>query len=649
MQDFPNASLLESRQTGTETQISMDQQNTTVTAMDNGDKNRKKIAWSGIVATVPQAGGGRKEVIKNVSGVAEPGEVLALMGGSGAGKTTLMNILAHLDTNGVEYYGDVTVNGKKITKQRMRQMCAYVQQVDLFCGTLTVREQLTYTAWMRMKDCTAEQRMERVESVLRDMNLIDCQNTLIGIPNRMKGISIGEKKRLAFACEILTDPQILFCDEPTSGLDAFMASEVVRALLDLAAKGKTIIVVLHQPSSTVFRMFHKVCFMATGKTVYHGAVDKLCPFFDGLGREFRVPESYNPADFVMSEISISPETEKDDIQRIEFIISEYQKSDIGNEMLKNTRTTIDEFGGYGEEEEDDGSNRYNSSFATQFNVLLKRSLRTTLRDPLLLRVRFAQIVVTAILVGVVNWRTELSGPTIQNLEGVMYNCARDMTFLFYFPSVNVITSELPVFLREHKSNIYSVEAYFLAKSIAELPQYTILPLIYGSVVYWMAGLVASPISSFFVFVFVCITLTWVAVSIAYVGACIFGDEGLVVTFMPMFVLPMLVFGGFYINANNIPLYFRHISYLSWFKHGFEALEANQWKPITEIPGCSPVANPLTASATQGYCPAVNGEGILERRGIDTPLYVNVLILFVSFFIYRFIGLMALKVRVRFAK
>ena len=121
----------------------------------------------------------------------------------------------------------------------------------------------------------------------------------------------------------------------------------------------------------------------------------------------------------------------------QFIISEYQKSDIGNEMLKNTRTTIDEFGGYGEEEEDDGSNRYNSSFATQFNVLLKRSLRTTLRDPLLLRVRFAQIVVTAILVGVVNWRTELSGPTIQNLEGVMYNCARDMTFLFYFPSVNV--------------------------------------------------------------------------------------------------------------------------------------------------------------------------------------------------------------------
>ncbi|CCD64918.2 ABC transporter domain-containing protein [Caenorhabditis elegans] len=617
----------------------------TVDTGDGSEKGRKTIAWSGLVATVPQAGGGRKEVIRNVSGVAEPGEVLALMGGSGAGKTTLMNILAHLDTNGVEYLGDVTVNGKKITKQKMRQMCAYVQQVDLFCGTLTVREQLTYTAHMRMKNATVQQKMERVENVLRDMNLTDCQNTLIGIPNRMKGISIGEKKRLAFACEILTDPKILFCDEPTSGLDAFMASEVVRALLDLANKGKTIIVVLHQPSSTVFRMFHKVCFMATGKTVYHGAVDRLCPFFDKLGPDFRVPESYNPADFVMSEISISPETEQEDVTRIEYLIHEYQNSDIGTQMLKKTRTAVDEFGGYGDDE-DDGESRYNSTFGTQFEILLKRSLRTTFRDPLLLRVRFAQILATAILVGIVNWRVELKGPTIQNLEGVMYNCARDMTFLFYFPSVNVITSELPVFLREHKSNIYSVEAYFLAKSLAELPQYTILPMIYGTIIYWMAGLVAS-VTSFLVFVFVCITLTWVAVSIAYVGACIFGDEGLVVTFMPMFVLPMLVFGGFYVNANSIPVYYQYVSFVSWFKHGFEALEANQWKEIDKISGCD-LINPLNATTT-GYCPASDGPGILTRRGIDTPLYANVLILFMSFFVYRIIGLVALKIRVRFAK
>ncbi|VDL67955.1 unnamed protein product [Nippostrongylus brasiliensis] len=70
------------------------------------------------------------------------------------------------------------------------------------------------------------EKMDKVEEVIRDMDLTDCQNTLIGIPNRRKGISVGEKKRLAFACEILTDPKILFCDEPTTGLDAFMAHQV---------------------------------------------------------------------------------------------------------------------------------------------------------------------------------------------------------------------------------------------------------------------------------------------------------------------------------------------------------------------------------------------------------------------------------------
>ncbi|CAI5441710.1 unnamed protein product [Caenorhabditis angaria] len=605
-------------------------------------KSGKTLAWNNIVATVPQAGGGQKEVIRDVSGIAEPGEVLALMGGSGAGKTTLMNILAHLDTPGVEYRGDVTVNGKKITKQKMRRMCAYVQQVDIFCGTLTVREQLMYTAWLRMKNTTAKEKEERVENVLREMNLIDCQNTLIGIPNRVKGISIGEKKRLAFACEILTDPQILFCDEPTSGLDAFMASEVVKALLDLAAKGKTIIVVLHQPSSSVFRMFHKVCFMATGKTAYHGKVTHLCNFFDGLGPDFRVPESYNPADFVMSQIAVSSGTEQQDVQRIEFIIRKYQESDVGHETLKKTRKSITIAGSYVEDEEVEEKHKYNATFMTQFTILLKRSLKTTFRDPLLLRVRFAQIVITALIVGVVNFRTELRGPTIQNLEGVMYNCARDMTFLFYFPSVNVITSELPIFMREHKANIYSVEAYFLAKSLAELPQYTVLPIIYGTIVYWMAGLATSAVS-FLIFVAVCISLTWVAVSVAYVGACIFGDEGLVVTFMPMFVLPMLVFGGFYINALNIPKYFMPFSYISWFKHGFEALEENQWNGIDDIPGCGNVTN------TGEYCPASNGYQILQRRGITTPMEWNIFILFSSFFVYRFIGMIALNIRVKYAK
>ncbi|KAK5978171.1 ABC-2 type transporter, partial [Trichostrongylus colubriformis] len=96
--------------------------------------------------------------------------------------------------------------------------------------------------------------------------------------------------------------------------------------------------------------------------------------------------------------------------------------------------------------------------------------------------------ITSVAIGIVNFRTEVFGPSIQNLEGVMYNCVRDMSFLFFYPSINVITSELPLFMRECKARIYSPESYFISKSLAEVPQYILLPLIYSTILYWMTGL-----------------------------------------------------------------------------------------------------------------------------------------------------------------
>ncbi|CAD6195754.1 unnamed protein product [Caenorhabditis auriculariae] len=609
----------------------------------NNEQKRvpKKVTWSGIVATVPQKKGERKTVLREVSGVAYPREVLAMMGGSGAGKTTLMNILAHLPTKGVEFQGNVFVNGAEVDQREMRQISAYVQQHDMFCGTLTVREQLVYSAMMRMpSEVPRATKIETVANLITEMNLTDCQDTLIGIPGRLKGISIGEKKRLAFACELLTDPDVIFCDEPTSGLDAFMASQVVQALLNQAAKGKAIITVLHQPSSIVFKMFHKVCFMANGKTAYHGPVDQLCPFLNSLGPELRVPENYNPADFVIAKLSMLPETQEKDRKRIEERQSDPCRD---SEVGRKTFSAANKFGSSSRSQklEEKVKLGYASTFLMQFWILLLRSFKTTIRDPMLLKVRFIQIVITAFVIGLVNFRTQISGPTIQNLEGVMYNCARDMTFLFYFPSVNVITSELPVFLRETKARIYSVHAYYLAKNLAEIPQYTALPMIYATLVYWMTGF-ESDAFKFLIFVLVCIQLTWIAVSLAYVGACIFFDEGLVVTYMPMFVLPMLVFGGFYINAKSIPSYFQAISNLSWFKHGFEALEVNQWGDYENI-NCGGSGSKLL------YCPAKTGDEVLDRRSIDTTVWLNIGIMAFSFVAYRAIGLVALLIRVRFTK
>ena len=126
-------------------------------------------------------------------------------------------------------------------------------QTDLAMPMLTVREHLHFHAALRMdQHFSAEERGRLVEEVIHDLGLTACANTRIGDEKR-KGISGGEMKRLQFGCEVLTDPPLLFCDEPTTGLDSFMAGTVVGLMRDLAAKGKTILCTIHQPSSEVGR------------------------------------------------------------------------------------------------------------------------------------------------------------------------------------------------------------------------------------------------------------------------------------------------------------------------------------------------------------------------------------------------------------
>ena len=108
-----------------------------------------------------------------------------------------------------------------------------------------------------------------------------CENTLIGMPEKgIKGISGGERRRLAFASEIITNPSILFCDEPTSGLDSFMAMSIVESMKNLAKQGRTIIFTIHQPSSELFEMFDKLCLITEGRLAFIGDKSKACEFFE---------------------------------------------------------------------------------------------------------------------------------------------------------------------------------------------------------------------------------------------------------------------------------------------------------------------------------------------------------------------------------
>ncbi|CAG0906530.1 unnamed protein product, partial [Darwinula stevensoni] len=115
-----------------------------------------------------------------------------------------------------------------------------------------------------------DERERRVEELLRELSLLDCASTLIGSPGRLKGISGGEKKRLAFASEVITDPPLLFCDEPTTGLDSHNAVRVTRLLKALAERGKTVLCTVHQPNSELFGMFDQLMLVAEGRIAFQG-------------------------------------------------------------------------------------------------------------------------------------------------------------------------------------------------------------------------------------------------------------------------------------------------------------------------------------------------------------------------------------------
>lgn len=115
------------------------------------------------------------------------------------------------------------------------------------------------------------------------LSLKKCENCQIGIPGVIKGISGGERKRLALAGEFLTNPSILFCDEPTTGLDSFMALSVVQLLSDIAKRGRTVVTTLHQPSSELYQLFDKLCLMANGRTAFLGTTMEASIFFKKYG------------------------------------------------------------------------------------------------------------------------------------------------------------------------------------------------------------------------------------------------------------------------------------------------------------------------------------------------------------------------------
>ena len=249
----------------------------------------------------------RQRVLQGVSGMARPGEIVAILGGSGSGKTSLLDSLAFRTTAGT-VSGEIRLNERIVDRSLASEFIGYVTQADRLMPHLTVRETLTYLARLRLVGSNRRQIDEHVAGIMSELEVLHVADTYVGDGFVVRGLSGGQRRRVTIGTQLLIDPTTLLLDEPTSGLDSTTAFHIVENLRALAQRGRTIVVTIHQPASEMLSLLDRVMILSQGKVVFNGTSQQALGHFSSL--ELNCPHFTNPLDFFIDITSINTRTEK---------------------------------------------------------------------------------------------------------------------------------------------------------------------------------------------------------------------------------------------------------------------------------------------------------------------------------------------------
>ncbi|KAJ3416979.1 hypothetical protein HDV05_007461 [Chytridiales sp. JEL 0842] len=266
-----------------------------VEAFQKGTGNlRMNLKFDGLKCQV-----GNKTILEGVSGEFKPGRMTAILGPSGAGKTTFINVLmGKIRRSG----GEITINGAPEELHSFKKIIGYVPQDDIMLRELTVREVIRYSARIRLPRSWSRKEVDdHVDTILKALNLEHVAHSRIGDEHN-RGISGGQRKRVNIGMELAAAPLAVFLDEPTSGLDSTSALKVIKILRAISRVGLTIVSVIHQPRVEIFSQFDDVLILVPGgRTAYFGPVKQAKSYFESLGFVFK--PSLNPADVIMDIVS----------------------------------------------------------------------------------------------------------------------------------------------------------------------------------------------------------------------------------------------------------------------------------------------------------------------------------------------------------
>ncbi|KAK9141589.1 hypothetical protein Syun_010989 [Stephania yunnanensis] len=513
----------------------------------------------------------RLELLKGVSGAFRPGVLTALMGVSGAGKTTLMDVLAGRKTGGY-IDGSITVSGYPKKQETFARVAGYCEQNDIHSPHVTVYESLVYSAWLRLpQEVDAATRKMFIDEVMELVELTSLRGALVGLPG-VDGLSTEQRKRLTIAVELVANPSIIFMDEPTSGLDARAAAIVMRTVRNTVDTGRTVVCTIHQPSIDIFEAFDELFLMKRGgEEIYVGPLGHhschLISYFEGIEGVSKIKDGYNPATWMLEVTTAAQE----DILGVDFA-NVYNNSD----LYRRNKALIQELSTPPPGSRDlHFSTKYSQSFFTQCMACLWKQYWSYWRNPPYTAVRFFFTTVIALMFGTIFWDVGSKTNTQQDLINSMGSMYAAVLFIGVQNATSVqpvVAIERTVFYRERAAGMYSALPYAFGQVMIEIPYIFIQALIYGVIVYAMIGFEWTVAKFFWYIFFMYFTLLYFTFY-GMMTVAVTPNHNIAAIISAAFYSLWNLFSGFIVPRTRIPVWWRWYYWLSpvaWTLYGLVA-------------------------------------------------------------------------------
>ncbi|RLN91243.1 hypothetical protein BBJ28_00016968 [Nothophytophthora sp. Chile5] len=583
------------------------------------------------------------ELLKGVSGYALPGTITALMGSSGAGKTTLMDVIAGRKTGG-KIQGQILLNGYPATDLGMRRTTGYCEQMDIHSEASTFREALTFSAFLRQgADVPANSKLESVDECLELLGLDLIANRII------RGSSKEQLKRLTIGVELAAQPSMLFLDEPTSGLDAHVAKAIMDGVRKVADTGRTILCTIHQPSSEVFRVFDSMLLLKRGgETVFFGDLGEraveMISYFESIEGVQKLPPGYNPATWVLEAIGAGVDNVNGSATTAanttdfaaHFRCSALQQrlqEELSRDGLARPSPGLPPV--------DFGSKRAASN-AVQMKMVVQRFVRLYWRTPSYTLTRFVVYAFVALIFGLL-----CVGSKYRTYQEV--NSGLGMLFLMtIFTGVISLISVLPItieqhasFHRERASQTYNAVWFFAGSTVAEVPYVASCALLFTAIFFPMVGFSGVP-----QFLLYWLNLTLHMLLQTYVGqffGTLLPSADVAAAMALLFDSIFYVHMGFDPPASRIPKGYQWIYHITPQQYTMStfvsAIFGDCSGPEDDAIGCQALMN-APPSLPDGISIESYVEQVFEMRRDDVARNLAVLLGYIVLF--RALGLIALR-------